>query len=514
MTNEAVVNTGPAANQVAKKTVTSTAFTYLSYLASKGVNLLTTVILARLLAQADFGIVGFALTAMSFLDAVRDIGLDTALIQRRENIEEASHTAFWISIASNVVIWLISVAVSPVVAAFFHEPLITVIMPILSFSFVISSVGSVHDALLKRDMKFGRRIIPSLGESFVKSVISVGLALAGGGVWALVIGQLVGRAVFTIIAWRIVPFRPQWRFSRPIGGQLIRYGYKVSIDSFLSALQANIDYVFVGYFLGEVALGIYTVAYRVPEMIIINMCLVIAQVLLPAYSILQENAEQLQRGMLITLRYIALITLPVGVGLALTAVPLTRVLFGTKWDAAGPTMAVLCLYGTVLAISWNIGDVYKAIGRPDILWKTALVEFGLLGPTLFILARYSVFAVSLGHLSVAIIVTILRLTIATRTLKISLRTILAQFLPSLIGSALMSIAVCIVLALTLQWSDLGVLLVAVPVGAITYGVALWWIERDVILNAVELVRDLIRRRRDRNEIVAVDPDQTIAKPIP
>ncbi|MHB8626578.1 MAG: lipopolysaccharide biosynthesis protein [Aggregatilineales bacterium] len=481
---------------VTKKTVTSTAVTYVSYLAAKGVNLLTTAILARLLTSAEFGIVGFALTAMSFLDAVRDIGLGTAIIQRRNNFEEASHTAFWISVVSNIVIWLVTVAISPLVAAFFHEPLIIIILPILSFSFVISSIGSIHDALLKRDMKFGRRVIPSLGESFVKSVVSVGLALTGGGVWALVAGQLAGRTAFSIIAWRVVPFRPQWRFSRPIGGQLIRYGYKVSIDSFLSALQANIDYVFVGHFLGDVALGIYTIAYRVPELIIINMCLVVAQVLLPTYSILQENMDQLRRGMLTTLRYITLITLPIGVGLALTAVPVTRVLFGAKWDAAGPTMAVLCLYGTVLAISWNIGDIYKAIGRPDILWKTALIEFGLLGPTLFILAQYSVFAVSLGHLTVAIIVTTLRLTIATRTLKMPLRTILAQFLPSVISSAIMSIAVGSVLVLTTQWSALGILLLAVPVGAITYVIALWWLEREVVLSAVGMIRGLVIRRAE------------------
>ncbi len=492
---------------VAQKTVSSTAVTYLSYLVSKGVNLLTTIILARLLTQEAFGIVGFAVTAMSFLDAVRDIGIEVAVIQRRENIEEASHTAFWISIISNIFIWLFTVAISPLVAAFFHQPLVVIILPVLSFSFVISSVGNVHDALLKRDMKFGRRIIPSLGESLIKSVVSVGLALSGGGVWALVIGQLAGRTVFTIIAWRIVPFRPRWQFSRRIGSELIRYGYKVSIDSLLSALQANIDYVFVGFFLGDAALGVYTVAYRVPEMVIINLCLVVAQVLLPAYSILQENMDQLRKGMLVTLRYIALVTLPIGAGLALISVPLTRVLFGVKWDAAGPTMAVLCLYGTVLAISWNIGDIYKAIGRPDILWKTALVEFGLLGPTLFVLAQHSVFAVSLGHLSVALIVTTLRLGIATRTLKMPFRTIMAQFIPSLVGSALMSIAIVIVFALTLQWSDIAILVVSIPVGALTYAAALWWLERDVILNGLDMLRGILSRRNKESGV------ETIAEPV-
>ena len=466
---------------VAKKTVSGTAWTYLSFLLSKGVNLLTTVVLARLLTQADFGIVGFALTAISFLDAVRDLGLVTALIQRRDNFEEASQSAFWLNLGSNILFWIVTIAISPFIASFFREPFIIVILPVVGFSFVISSIGGVHEAVFKRDMKFKRLIVPGLAESLVKFGVSLALALGGGGVWALVIGQLAGRAAFTIAIWWIVPWRPRRQLSLKIGRELIQFGYKVSIDSFLSALQANIDYVFIGRFLGSVSLGFYTIAYRVPEMIIINMCLVVAQVLLPAYAMLQHDLVQLREAMLVTLKYIALITVPAGIGLALTAVPLTRVLFGAKWEEAGSTMAVLCLYGTVLAISWNIGDVYKAIGRPDILWKTALVEFGLLAPVLFILAQRSVFYVALGHLGVALVVTTLRLAIATRTLQVRFATLIIQFTPSIIGSALMGIAVWLILLLTTQAPDVIKLVCAIPVGTIVYAIALWWLEPDLVL---------------------------------
>ncbi|MCS6870299.1 MAG: lipopolysaccharide biosynthesis protein, partial [Anaerolineae bacterium] len=283
---------------VAQKAVTSTAWTYLSYILSKAANLATTIILARLLTTAEFGIVGFALTVMSFLDAVRDLGLELALIQRRENIEDAAHTAFWINLASNGTMWLLACLIAPLVASFFREPLIVIILPILSFSFVISSFGGIHDALIKREMRFGLRFVPSLGESLLKSVVAVELALMGSGVWALVLGQLAGRLTFTILAWRVLPWRPKLRFKLPIARQLFNYGYKASIDSFLSALQANIDYVFIGRFLGDAALGIYTVAYRMPEILIINFSIVIAQVLFPAYAMLQDDHGQLRQGVL------------------------------------------------------------------------------------------------------------------------------------------------------------------------------------------------------------------------
>lgn len=483
--------------RVAKKAVRSTAWTYLSYILSKGANLATTIILARLLTTAEFGIVGFALTAMSFLDAVRDLGLELALIQRREAIEEAAHTAFWMNLASNGAMWLLACLIAPFVAAFFNEPLIVIILPLLSFSFVISSFGGIHDALIKREMQFGLRFVPSLGESLLKSVVAVELALLGLGVWALVLGQLAGRLTFTVLAWRVSPWRPKWRFKMPIARQLFSYGYKASIDSFLSALQANIDYVFIGRFLGDAALGVYTVAYRMPEILIINFSIVIAQVLFPAYAMLQHDRAQLRQGVLSALRYVSLVTVPMGVGMALIAPLFTLVFFGEKWAEAGAVMSILALYGAILAVSWNIGDVYKAIGRPDILWKTTLIEFLLLAPTLFVLAQYSAFAVALGHLGVAVLVSALRLLIASRILQISLPSALGQFLPSFIGSALMGVAVWGMLSLTAPIADSGggffALIGAVGLGGAVYIAALWWLERDLVQQGLRMALNFVRR---------------------
>jgi len=493
-----------AESSVAKKAVTSTAWTYLSYGLSKGTNLLTTIILTRLLTPDEFGIVGFALTAMSFLDAVRSLGIEMALIQRRDRIDEAADTAFWMGLGSNTIIWYAMILLSPLVASFFHEPLIPPILAALSFTFVISSLGSVHDALMNREMKFARRMIPSMGESIIKSIVSIGLALTltqkGGGVWALVIGQMVGRVAFTVLAWMVVRWRPRFRFHRDLAGQLLGFGYKIGIDSFLSALQANIDYVFIGRFLGEHALGLYTVAFRVPEMVIINLCIVIAQVLFPAYSILQHDREQLKRGMLTALRYVALVTVPAGIGLALISPVFTRVAFGLKFEESAPIMAVLSLYGMMLAISWNIGDVYKAIGRPDILWKTTLIEFCLLAPVLYVLAQHSAFAVSLGHLGVAITVSLIRMVVASRVLKLPLRTFLVQFVPPLTGGLVMGAAVWGVLSVTSTLPDAASLALALITGAVVYAAALWWLERDLALQVFEMVQDRLGSRGRRNRI--------------
>ena len=266
---------------LASKTVTSVAWTYASYVLSKSSAVIVTIILTYLIIPEKYGIVGFALTSMSFMDAIRDLGVGLALIQRRKDVEEAANTAFIMSIVSNILMWMFAFAISPAIADFFHEPEILVILPVISVSFIINGMGATHDALLQREMSFAKRAIPMVSASIVKGIVSVALAFMGFEVWAIVFGLLAGRLVYTQVAWRVMPWRPNYRFNPRIAMELLRYGYKVSIDSFISALQANIDYVFIGRFLGEASLGLYTVAFRVPEMVIINFCTVVAQVSVP-----------------------------------------------------------------------------------------------------------------------------------------------------------------------------------------------------------------------------------------
>ncbi|MCS6870298.1 MAG: hypothetical protein NZ571_02470, partial [Anaerolineae bacterium] len=146
---------------------------------------------------------------------------------------------------------------------------------------------------------------------------------------------------------------------------------------------------------------------------------------------------------------------------------------------------------------WNIGDVYKAIGRPDILWKTTLVEFLILAPTLFILAQQSALAVAVGHLCVAIVVSTLRLLIASHILKIAFLSALRQFMPSLIGSALMSSVVWSALNIMLPLIEAGVgllvMIAAVILGMTAYVATLWWLERDLVRRGISMALRLVQR---------------------
>jgi O-antigen/teichoic acid export membrane protein len=481
-----------------EKTVKSALWTYLAYALNKSSTLIVTILLTHLIAPDAIGLVALAVTAMAFLDAVRDLGIGLALIQWQGDVEKAANTAFWLGIASNFTMWIISILVSPLVARIFNQPDLASIFPVLTFSFVINSIGNIHDALLQRQMAFRKRMIPDVWGSLIKGIITIGLALAGFTVWAIVIGQLVGRLVFSILVWRVNPWRPQREFSWDTAKNLLRYGYKISIDSLISAFQANVDYVFIGLFLSSTALGLYYNAYRIPEFVIINFCIVIAQVLFPAYAELHNNDKnKLADAILSTFRYIALITIPAGVGLALVSDVFVNSFFGAEWQGAAPMMAVLSLYGTVLAVAWNIGDVYKAVGRPDILWRMSLIEFIVLSITLFFMSNPAVnpyasaYAVTLGHLVVAATITSIRVLILSRLLSIPLTKILSQFTSAIIGAILLAFVDLVLLATLHTSAPLLQLILSVVIGAIVYGIAMWFLERTLVLRIIELIADRV-----------------------
>lgn len=493
--------TSPAETQgksesFAKKTVKGAAWTYMAYVLNKLSGFIMTLILTRLIIPEQYGIVGFALTAISFFDAIRDLGVGAALIQRRENIEEAANTAFWLNLVSNFVFWLLMTLGAPAVADFFREPLLVVVLPIISTTFILTAIGGIHEALLTRSMQFQRRIIPEMASSFSKALFSIGLALIlpdAHKVWAVVLGQVIGRIFWMFLMWAVNPWRPKLAFKLPVAGQMLNYGYKISLDSLISALQANIDYVFIGRFLGDTALGIYFVAFRVPELIIINFANVVAGVLFPAYAELEDRAK-LKTAILGTLRYVALITVPAGIGLALISPLFAEVVFDPAYIDAGPMMALLSLYGMLLAVSWNIGDVYKAIARADILWRTSFIEMALLGIVLYFMAQISALHVAFGHVCVAFIVSLMRLLIAIRLLELDWRQTFAQFTPSVVGSAIMGAAVWLTLQVFAALPGVALLGLAILAGAVVYGASMWWLERPLVVRVVELIQDWLPER--------------------
>jgi O-antigen/teichoic acid export membrane protein len=474
--------TGPGLDQAAlgRTAARAVMWNYTSFASGKLLVLITTAVLARLLSPQQFGIVAFATVAVNWLGVLKDLGLGGAVIQRRDDTEEAAQTAYILNLGVSALLTVGTALAAPAVASFFREPLVVPILRVLSFTFLIQALGAIHVVLLRRNLDFRRKLVPDVGQAMVKGIASIAFAVAGFGVWSLVWGQLIGALASSILAWVVFPWRPRFHLHRRLVRPLMRFGVPLLLTDIEAAIWSNLDYVVVGRMLGDTALGVYTLAYRLPEMLILSVWRVLGGAIFPFFSTIQEFPNLLRKGFLATIRYSQIVVVPLCVGLFITAGPAVHVLFGEQWRGAIPVLRLLALFAFFGSVGVNIGDVYKAIGRPDILAKLALLELVLLTPALILGARHGLIGVGAAHAVVAAIDTVIRLTVARHFVDVTFRDIGRQLLPSLQAGAALAVVAGGVLWATSGAGHAISLAATVLTGAAAYFAVLYRVDRESV----------------------------------
>ncbi len=487
--NETSIGDNPAnpARQLSRKTLRAAGWNYVSFGLGKLSVMVTITVLARLLGPDEFGVVGYATLAIAYLSVLQDLGLSHALIQRRTNIEEASDTVFTSNLLVGMTLTLIIYVTAPFIAVFFHEPRVELLMRVLGVSFTIEALGSAHLALLRRDLNFRRKLIPDLGRALVKGVVSISLALLGYGVWSLVIGQIAGAVTSAVLAWMSCPWRPRLHINTSLIRSMLTFGIPLIAIDILSAIGSNLDFTLIGRLLGDTALGLYTMAYRIPELAITSIWNVLAQVLFPAYSSVQHDMRLLTKGFLATIRYLQIVIVPISLTIIILADPLVHALLGPDWVEAIPVFRLIAVSSLIHSIGTNVGDVYKAIGRPNILWKLGIINIAVLAICMVVGVRYGLIGVGVGHIITALQVMALRLYFATRILDISLRDIWHQIRPSFTAGMALCLAALPVYALTGDFNPLMQLLSVSAAAGLAYLVALWTLDKNTLIKMLEMV---------------------------
>jgi PST family polysaccharide transporter len=474
--------------QLSRRTAHGVLWSYGAFASSKLLTLVATAILARLLTPAEFGVVGFATVAITYLAIAQDFGLAGALIFQKERADRAAHVVFSWNLVLGVALFLVGMVTAPLAAQFFGEPEVTSLMRALCFSFLVSPLGAVHLILLQKELDFRRKMFPDVGSALAKGVASVVLAIAGFGVWALVLGHLIGVLVGVVVAWVVVEWRPRFAFDRDLTRSLLAYGLPLLLVDVIYVVTGNVDYLIVGRVLGAAALGIYTLAYRIPELLVLGVVSVLSRTLFPAFTKARDSMASLRRGFAGSIRYVVIFTTPICVGLFVVAEPLVLVMLGPNWLEVVPVLRVLAAFAWVRSLMSNDGDVYKAMGKPGFLARITGLRLAILVPALLVATPYGLVAVAVALLIVTVLDKSLRIYLIARRLDMRVTEVVAQFVPAV--SAAVPLAV--VSVTTLYALDgarpLTRLLITSLAGAVTYVGAIWLLEREALRRIAVLVR--------------------------
>lgn len=337
-------------------------------------NVASVAILARLLTPYDFGLVAMVTAVTGLLAMFKDAGLSMATVQQDTVTHEQVSTLFWVNVGLSLVLMLVVAALSPWVAAFYHEPKLQLITLAIACMFIFDGLAVQHQALLRRQMQFGKLAKIQIVSSVLGITAAISAALMGAGYWALIVQTAVAQSASAAFTWgyaRWLPGRPQ----RGVGtGKMLKFGGYLTGFSFVNYFARNADNVLIGNAWGSGALGLYTKAYSLLLMPLQQINGPITAVAITALSRLQNDPEQFRAFFIKVLSIICFVTFPLIAWMIVCRREIILLFLGPQWDGAIPIFAVLALSAFFQPIGNITGTLYIALGRTKRMFKWGLMS--------------------------------------------------------------------------------------------------------------------------------------------
>ena len=393
---------------LSKRVVRGGVWVFALRITNRGLGFIRTIILARLLAPSDFGLLGIAMLAIATLETFSQTGFQAALVQKKDNVESYLDTAWTVSVIRGIVLFLILFLSAPVIAKFFNSPHATLIIKVIAISTLLSGFRNIGVMFFQKELEFNKQFIYEFPATLVDLIVAISLAFILRNVWALVWGGLAANFVRLFMSYMLHPYRPRIRFEKEKFQELFGFGRWVLGSSILIFLITQGDDIFVGKMLGVTALGLYQMAYLISNLPATEITHVISQVTFPAYSKLQDDLPKLREAYLKVLQLTAFISIPLAGGIFVLAPEFTQIFLGDKWMPMVPAIQVLVLAGLVRSIAATTGPIFHGVGKPkiDTTWQIirlivliALIypftmRWGILGTSITVL--FSILVSTLG----------------------------------------------------------------------------------------------------------------------
>ncbi len=409
---------------------------------------------------------------------------------------------FWLSLTCATALALLLVCFATPIAELLHQPAFA---PVLRWStpiLVLDSLSSLQGAQFRRELNFRPLAIRRTCATLLAGIVGVTAAVAGAGVYALIGSRVTAGVAGLILLWGQSRWRPSLVFSFASVKELLPYSSQSFGSSLLMLLNRRSDDLLVGSVLGPVALGFYTVAYRILTVLNNTVTAVIQRVVFPSFARLQAEPERRLKAFQRTTHAASLLGMPVFGGLAVLAPVIIPVLFGPQWRPSIPTMRVLAVVGLLQNILLFNNVVCRAAGKPGYntfyLGLNALAN--VLGFALFV--RQGIFAVALVLLVNTIALSPVSFVILRRVTNIHLSSYLAQFRAPVAAVCLASL---LTLAVGATWPSAIetplFLLTACAVFASGYLASLFLFDRKFIAEVLHYVFTMLPQRHRRNGLL-------------
>lgn len=453
---------------------------------------LTTAILAHLLNPNDFGLIAMVAVFSNFFLLVNDLGLPSAIIQKKDVTEEDLSSAFWVNLLEGLVVTGVFLILAPVIAGFYSYSILKPIIMVTSMLFTISSLGMIQSALFSKKMDFKTLAIVEIVASALGGGVAVTLAATGFGVWSIVSQSLTSALVMAVLLFFLSEWRPRlilkWQPTR----RLLGFGLPLMGFNFINYFNRNLDNLLIGKYLGAKQLGYYDVAYKSLLFPMQNASYVIGRVMFPALSKLEDDKARVRAAYIRATQYIALITFPLTAGLAVLAPQLVRVVLGPKWERAIFLIQVLALIGGLQSLYTTIGWIYMSQGRTGVLFIFGIVIAFVYTGSFIAGLHWNVEGVAVAYAIAFVLLLYPSFAIPFRFIDMKFWQYAKHFrtiVVATIGMASLMTGLRLLFEKIFRIGDLYILIIVMVAGAVCYFGLMLLVDRKLLKGLRDVVRD-------------------------
>lgn len=351
------------------KTIAGLSWSTVSQVTVQVVGLIVSLLLARLLGPAAYGLIGMVTIFTGFGAMFVDLGLGAGVVQRQGLEEDHLNGVFWVSIFVGTLATSLMLLAAPLIAKFYSQTALTAIARVSSFTFIFGALGTVPNSLLMREMRFKLLAKVEMTSTTISGLFGILMALTGFGIWALV-GQVLSLSLLrTVGTWCVSTWRPRGPFRIQAVRDFAGFSGNLFGFNLFNYWVRNADNLLIGKFVGSEALGLYSRAYNLMVLPVYQIASIAGGVMFPVLASVRQDLARVRCIYLRSIASIHLIAAPIYAGLFVVADPFVAAVLGLRWRGLVPLVRILCTVGFFQPVAHSTGWLYTSLGRTDKMFK-------------------------------------------------------------------------------------------------------------------------------------------------
>lgn len=406
------------------------------------VQLIISIILARLLSPNDYGVIAIVNVFIVISNVFLESGLAVGLVQRKKIEDIDISTIFIASVVMGIFLYFIIFSFAPFVSDFYEMNILTDVLRIYGITIIISSVSSVYNSIISRRLKYRIPLIATLVSSIISGVLGILLAYNGFGVWALVYQYLIQRGIYLILIVIFSKYIPKIKFSLKSFKNIISFSWKIFLARFIATIFGQIRNLIIGKQYNDEILGYYNKGCQYPNIISTSIDYSIQSVMFSVYSKLQDDLFELKNAVRRTMKLSAYILFPILIGFACVAEPFVHILLTDKWLPAVPFIQIACITCMFDPVNSANAQSINALGKSnytlilEIIKRTAAVILLIIAIVL-----KNIYFMAITQTIVQLVGWLAYMILNKKVLKYDFKEQLIDILPILFLSAFMGVLV-------------------------------------------------------------------------